>query len=439
MNRLAAWIVDAAALAPHATALIADGEVLSFSVLAERSRHECGTPQVTAAAKALALCAYARSFQGVPFLPLDPALPQQRRDALLEQSKAWLDVCFAEVAPVELIIATSGSSGEHKWVMLSGENLAASVAASYARLALQQGDVWLDCLPLHHIGGMSILYRCAVARATVLLHEGFDARRVWDDLVDYRVTHISLVPAMLARLLDLAHGAPPPDTLKYALVGGGALSGVLALRARAAGWPLCVSYGMSETASQLATLSPLPENWTPGCVGTPLPGFEVRIAAPDEAGVGVIQVRGAAVMAGYAHPSHEYGSGLQDGWLTTGDLGRLDGSGQLYVLGRRDDMLVSGGVNVHPSEVEALLLRFPGVRDVALTALPDEAWGDRLVALVVGDAELEPLAVWCRENMASALRPRIMRRVAALPRNALGKLERIKLKHMAQELMDDAA
>ena len=428
MNQLAAWITSAVALTPQATALIACGEALSFSALAERS-----TAAASTAVNTPALRAYAYSFQGVPFFPLDPTLPQPRRDALLEQSRAWLGACSAKVAPVELLIATSGSSGEPKCVMLSGENLAASVAASHTRLPLQQGDVWLDCLPLYHIGGMSILYRCAAARATVLLHEGFDARRVWDDLIRYRVTHISLAPAMLARLLDLAHGAQPPDTLKYALVGGGALSGTLA--ARAAGWPLCVSYGMSETASQLATLSPLPEDWTPGCVGTPLPGFEVRIAAQDATGVGVIQARGAAVMMGYAHPARECGSGLQDGWLTTGDLGRLDGSGQLYVLGRRDDMLVSGGVNVHPVEVEAMLLRCPGVRDVALTALPDETWGDRLVALVVGDAELECLAAWCHDNMASALRPRIMLNVAALPRNALGKLERMKLKHMAQELI----
>ena len=375
-------------------------------------------------AATLAFSAYTCSFQGVPFAPRNPALPQQ--------NGMW-------PSSVELIIATSGSSGEPKNVMLSGENMAASVAASQQRLPLRQGDVWLDCLPLYHIGGMSILYRCAAARATVLLHEGFEAQRVWHDIKAHRVTHISLVPAMLARLLDLAHGAPPPDTLKYALVGGGALSGALKARARASGWPLCASYGMSETASQLATLFPLPEDWTPGCVGTPLPGFEVRIANADASGVGVIQVRGAAVMAGYANPLHTFGDGLEDGWLSSGDLGRFDAAGQLYVLGRRDDMLVSGGVNVPPGEVEALLLRFPGVRDAALTALPDMVWGDRLVALVVGDAELEDLAAWCRENFASAWRPRVMRRVATLPRTAMGKLERGKLKSMAQKLMDDVA
>lgn len=416
MNRLATWIVDAAALAPQATALISGGAALSFAALAERSL--AVPPGAAASAEKLAFAAYACAFHGVPFTPANP---------LLAPSAAGFP------APVELVVATSGSSGEPKGVMLSGANLAAAVAASNERLPLREGDVWLDCLPLYHIGGMAILHRCAAARATVLLHEGFDAQRVWDDLAGYGVTHISLVPAMLARLLDLTHGAPPPDGLKYALVGGGALSGELAARARRAGWPVCVSYGMSETASQLATLFPLPEDWTPGSVGKPLSGFEVRIAAPDQQGNGAIQVRGAAVMAGYANPAGVLGNGLEDGWFGSGDWGRLDREGGLHVLGRRDDILVSGGVNLHPALIEAALLRFPGLRDVAVTGIADAVWGERLVALVVGEADLKRLDAWSREHLPSAQRPRQWRRVAELPRNALGKLERVKLKEMLRE------
>ncbi len=382
----------------------------------------------------LAFSAYRAAYRSQPFFPANPAVSAPNFQAWLEQAANSRD----EWA-VELIIATSGSEGEPKGVMLSGANLAAAVAASGERLPLHEGDVWLDCLPLYHIGGMAILYRCAAARATVLLHEGFDARRVWDDLARYAVTHISLVPAMLARLLDITHGAPPPETLKYALIGGAALSGEIAVRARLAGWPLCVTYGMSETASQLASLFPLPEDWTSGCVGTPLAGFEVRIAAPDENGNGAIQVRGDAVMAGYINPALIPGDGLADGWFSSGDLGRLDRDGTLYVVGRRDDMLVSGGVNLHPATVEAALLRFPGVRDVAVTALADEVWGDRLMALVVGKVDLEQLEGWCREHLAGAMRPRLLRAVAELPRNALGKLERAKLKNMARELEHDVA
>lgn len=379
----------------------------------------------------LAYSAYSSSYAGLPFLPLNPALPPDRREALLARIGAGVP------GSIELLIATSGSSGDPKCVMLSGANLAASVAASRHVLPLREGDVWLACMPLYHIGGMAILHRCAAARATVLLHEGFDASLVWEDIGGRGVTHISLVPAMLARLLDITHGAPPPDTLKYALVGGGALSAPLAARARDAGWPLCATYGMSETGSQLATQFPLPVDWEPGCVGKPLTGFEVRIAEQDNAGFGTIEVRGPAVMAGYANPEMRLGAGLADGWFASGDRGRIGKDGVLTVLGRRDDMLVSGGINISPAAIENRLLDFPGLRDAAVTGVPDEIWGERLVALVVGDIDLAQLDGWCRANLASAERPRVLELVDALPRSALGKLERPKLRKMAQELVND--
>lgn len=415
--------------------------MFSYGALAQRCQQSVADrpaaagimPLSGATALELALSAHACSFAAVPFLPLNPALPPSRRAALLTQ------VSGNAPASLELAIATSGGSGEPKCVMLSGANLAASVAASQHALPLREGDVWLACLPLYHIGGMAILYRGAAARATVLLHEGFDARRVWEDLGRHGVSHVSLVPAMLARLLDITHGAPPPDTLKYVLTGGGALSAALAARARAAGWPLAVTYGMSETASQLATLFPLPRDWVPGCVGKPLPGFEVRIAGQDGNGCGAIEVRGAAVMAGYANPEMRLGAGLAGGWFASGDRGYLGEDGELHVLGRRDDMLVSGGVNVAPAEIEERLRDFPGIRDVALTGVPDETWGERLVALVVGDVDLARLEEWCRAHLASAARPRVLGNVAGLPRNALGKLERAKLRKMAQEWVSDGA
>jgi O-succinylbenzoic acid--CoA ligase len=439
LNQLAAWISHAAAVASQVPALVFAEETLTYSNLLIRSRQIAGShgadDRVMAVAGEspleLVLAAYAASFACRPFLPLNPSLAPSRHEALLARIGAGVP------GAIELLIATSGSSGDPKCVMLSGANLAASVAASRHVLPLREGDVWLACLPLYHIGGMAILHRCAAARAAVLLHEGFDAERVWLDIATRGVTHISLVPAMLARLLDITHGAPPPDTLKYVLVGGGALSAQLAARARDAGWPLCVTYGMSETGSQLATLYPVSDNWEPGCVGKPLPGFEVRIAGHDSAGVGTVEVRGPAVMAGYANPEMRLGMGLADGWFASGDRGRIGEDGALTVLGRRDDMLVSGGVNISPAAIENRLLDFPGLRDAAVTGVPDEIWGERLVALVVGDVNLTQLDGWCRANLANAERPRVLERVAALPRSELGKLERPKLRKMAQELVND--
>ncbi|MBI3140524.1 MAG: AMP-binding protein, partial [Rhodocyclales bacterium] len=322
--------------------------------------------------------------------------------------------------------ATSGSEGAPKAVMLSSANLAAAAQASNERLPLAPGDLWLDCLPLHHIGGLSILHRCACAGAAVLLHEGFDAAAVWRDLRARAVTHISLVPAMLARLLDADEG-PPPPSLRCALIGGAALARPLFERAVAVGWPLCPTYGMSECAAQMATLlRPAAGAWREGLVGAPLAGFDVAIG-----GDGRIRLRGPQVMRGYLNPELRPGLGLEEGWFVTSDLGALDGEGRLTVLGRADDVFVTGGVNVHPLEVESCLAACPGVTDVAVTALPDPVWGDLLVALIVGSCTPERVREWGRERLAPAQRPRRVLAVARLPRNAMGKLERAALRALA--------
>jgi O-succinylbenzoic acid--CoA ligase len=311
--------------------------------------------------------------------------------------------------------------------MLTHANLDAAAAASNERLPLRAGDIWLDCLPLHHIGGLSILYRCLRAGATVLLHEGFDAAAVWTDLHQHPVTPHSLVPALLARLLDAAGDVPPPASLRYVLVGGAALSAPLFARAQAAGWRICPTWGMSECAAQAATL-PDPGDWQEGEVGTLLPGFEMRIDADRR-----IHLRGPQVMAGYLNPERRRGLGLNDGWLVTADLGHLGADGQLTILGRADDIFVSGGVNVHPLEVESRLAGCPGVADVAVTALADPVWGDALVALIVGSADTDAVRDWSRQHLASAQRPRRIVRVERLPRNAMGKIERAALRAMAGE------
>ena len=356
----------------------------------------------------LARHAFACSLENRPFWPVDR-----------NRSIRWT----AELPPgVALVISTSGSEGEPRGVMLSNANLDAAAAASNRHLPLEAGDLWLDCLPLHHIGGLSILWRCARAGAAVLLHDGFAAEAVAADLHRYPVTHLSLVPAMLARLLET--GAAPPDSLCHVLIGGAALSQPLYEKATAAGWPLNPSYGMSETAAQVATHTPADSPWHEGLVGRALGNSEFALATD-----GRIRIRGPQVMAGYLD-----GSGIDgDGWLTTGDLGKIDPEGRLTVTGRADDMLISGGRNVHPLEVESCLAACPGVRDVAVTGLPDPVWGDLIVALMVGEATQASLRDWCRTRLPGAAQPRRIVHLAGLPRNAAGKLERSVLRRLARE------
>ncbi len=472
MNTLAAWLAAGARSTPQRAALLTQQGRWSYAELNETAWRGAAwlrasgllagtaTPIAAFAGDAceLTLAAVACSVAGCGLLPLDPqnadarwpalaamgglhlrrlpALPAQFPAAEAEAT-ATTATDAAPLPAVALVIATSGSEGAPKAVMLTPGNLDAAARAANERLPLAAGDLWLGCLPLHHIGGMSILHRCLRAGATLLQHEGFDAATVWRDLHAHPVTHISLVPAMLARLLDHAESAGggehvPPPTLRYAMIGGAALSRPLFERARAAGWPLCPSWGMSESAAQAATLAAPGADWREGDVGTPLPGFECRIG-DGEGSSGRVHLRGPQVMAGYLNPELRPGDGLLDGWLPTADLGRIDAAGRLTVLGRADDVFVSGGVNVHPLEVESCLAACPGVADVAVTALPDPVWGDALVALVVGSAEAETVREWGRQRLLSAQRPRRVLRVARLPRNAMGKIERAALRALARE------
>jgi O-succinylbenzoic acid--CoA ligase len=258
------------------------------------------------------------------------------------------------------------------------------------------------------------------AGAGMLLHQGFDAEKIWIDINNNQVSHISLVPAMLAQLLEVSNNASPPDRLRVALIGGGRLSPELAARAHASNWPLCVTYGMSETCSQCVTDCSDQAGLSPGNIGLPLEGFELALSRQ-----GRIKVRGPAVMQGYLNSNLSPGHGLQqDGWFETGDLGEIDRLGHLRVLGRVDDILITGGNSIHPIELESMIARCPGVDDVAISSRSDKVWGDILVALYTGEVSLDSLDAWCRTNLSSYQRPREFVLVSELPRNSIGKLDR---------------
>jgi O-succinylbenzoic acid--CoA ligase len=332
---------------------------------------------------------------------------------------------------IQLIVATSGSSGEPKGVMLSTAAITASAEAVNASLNLLENDCWLNCLPLYHIAGLSIIYRCHYARASMVLHEHFHAEQVWKDLVNYCVTHISLVPVMLSRLLDVSHDASPPASLRVALIGGAALSASLARRAHNAGWPIVISYGMTETGSLCAYDDSPDAGMEGGRVGRPLNGFKISVVN----GEGNISIRGPALMSGYANPGLLPGFGLIDDSFTTGDVGRFDKQGMLHVIGRSDDALVSAGRTIHPREVEEQMEKYPGIGRVAITALPDPTWGDKLVAVFeAGDFDAAGIEGWAREQLVSAIRPRIFVELDKLPVNQMGKLDRTKLRETILQL-----
>jgi len=381
---------------------MADGRAWTFAELAADAAAGLpspdGTPHATSGnALELALAAYRCSAAGRPFLPLPP---ERAAPAL------------AGIPPqTALLISTSGSEGQPRVVALGVAQLDAAAAGANAALDLQAGDLWLNCLPLYHIGGQSILWRCARAAATLSLHDGFERDAVIADLHAGDVTHISLVPAMLAQLLDAA--CPPPPSLRVALVGGAALSPALHTRALAAGWPLWPSYGMTETAAMIACCAP-GEPWQAGDVGNLLPGHTARVDADGRL--------------------HLHGPQMPDNhWLRTGDLGAIAADGRLRILGRADDMLISAGRNVHPATVEACLAGLPGLREIAVCGRPDPVWGDRIVAVVVGEISDESLIAHARAYLPAAAIPRSVLRMDFLPRTVAGKPDRRAIRQWVNE------
>ncbi len=328
-------------------------------------------------------------------------------------------------------IYTSGTSGRPKAALLTHGNLLASAVGSAFQLGVRAEDRWLAALPLFHVGGLSILVRSALAGTTAVVHERFDEAAVSRALREERVTLASLVPAMLRRLLDHDEGLPPyPPSVRAVLIGGAGAPPELLARAEKRGLPVAPTYGLTEAASQVTTLVPGGARRWPGSSGQPLLGVSIaidaggRAAATDE--VGEILVAGPTVSPGYLNRPPEPRPG---GWLRTGDLGALDADGRLRVADRRDDLVVSGGENVYPAEVEAALAAHHAVAECAVVGLADERWGQAVAAAVVTSSG-EPLDVagleaFLRERLAGYKLPRRFELwEGPLPRTASGKLLR---------------
>lgn len=338
----------------------------------------------------------------------------------------------------QLLVPTSGTKGPVRAAMISCSNLVASAMATAEALELGPSLRWLCCLPLTHVAGVMILMRAAAAGGAVCLHQRFDVANAREAIESGAVTHMSLVPAMLHRLVE---AGTTPGSLQTVLIGGAPVSGHLANRAMAEGWPLALAYGLTETTAHIALGNRLPGNFSM----TVQPGTRADILDQDDRvtdDAGWIRISGPTVMLGYANPSLTPGQGIDgSGGIRTNDLGRIDSSGQLRVIGRGDDVLISGGINVHPGQVEDLLAACPGVNEVAVTGIPDAVWGARIVALYGGDAEEDSVTSWARDNLSAELRPRIIARVASLPRTPLGKIERRSLGELIQQIRrpDDPA
>jgi O-succinylbenzoic acid--CoA ligase len=316
---------------------------------------------------------------------------------------------------------TSGTTGRSRCAVLPRRALLASAVATSALLDELPLDRWLACMPLFHIGGLSILLRAVVSGAPVVLLGTFDAAAVARANERFKPTLASFVPTMLSRLLD--DGAAP-GALRACLIGGAAAPRNLLVRAVAAGWPVLATYGLTEAASQVATartFAPADD----GVVGPPVPGATITIARPDADGVGEVVVDAATLMLGYLDP-HTARLEIMHAPLHTGDLGRLNVDGALQLFARRSDLIITGGENVYPAEVELALAGCGAVAEAAVVGLPDNEWGQIVAAAIVlaPGATLADVGAFASAALAPHRRPRRLVAVTSLPRNSLGKLDR---------------
>lgn len=335
------------------------------------------------------------------------------------------------------IMYTSGTTGFPKGVRQTAGNHLSSAIASALNMGLQDGDVWLCAMPLFHISGFSILSRSLIYGMTVRLQTKFDAEASAEEIADGGVTRMSAVAAQLVRVLDIleSRNQRASDSFQQILAGGGPVPSPYIRRAEALGIQILQTYGMTETSSQTATLSAEDALRKSGSSGKPLFFNRIRIDGAEKPGdEGEILISGPHVTPGYIGRFSDSPAQV-DGWLHTGDIGRLDDEGFLYVLDRRSDLIISGGENIYPAEIEQVLAGHPSVAEVGVAGVEDKRWGQVPAAFVVArDAvPAEDLEVFCRERLAPYKVPKHYQFVSELPRNASNKLLRRELKTMLEQ------
>lgn len=341
------------------------------------------------------------------------------------------------------IVPTSGTTGQPKGAVLGVSNFFYSALGATMRLGHMPRDRWLCVLPLWHVGGLALLTRAVLQGAPVVLQSRFEPAALMHALEREAVSLVSLVPTMLHRLLAYRAGNWPAS-LRLILLGGAAASPGLLADCREAGLPVALTWGMTETTSQVATRLPTALPCKPGSVGKPLLFNSLRVvkiahhATPTATGeTGEILISGPVVMRGYHGDARATADALHAGELRSGDLGYLDEDGDLFVVQRRSDLIISGGENVYPAEIERVLCEHPVVQDAAVTGLEDAEWGQRVAAVVQaapgGHMTLDTLQAFCRTRLAAYKLPRELRLVAALPRTATGKLRRAALAQLFGE------
>ncbi len=477
------WLAARAAATPRREALVSGDGRLTFAQLNDLVACECARWQaagikrgehvalVMHSRQATVLRLFASLRYGTVLVPLGARSTAAERAAQLEQAACdWLlpetdndplwrlapdgqrnavdlsgeftpgqiaqqrDGHFQPDAPLA-IVHTSGTTGQPKGAILSVNNFFYSALGATMRLGHLPQDRWLCVMPLWHVGGLALLTRALLQGAPVALQPEFDSDAILHALEHEAISLVSLVPTMLHRLLERKPGNWP-GRLRLILLGGAAASPDLLRRSAEINLPVAPTWGLTETTSQVATMLPAVAQDKPGSVGKPLIFNRLRVVnesndtlQPNQ--MGELLVSGPTIMPGYWCDDQETARALHGGELHTGDLGYLDEDGDLFIVQRRSDLIISGGENVYPAEVERVLCSHVAVQDAAVLGIADAEWGQRVAAVVQlqsgENTSREALQAYCRTRLAGYKLPREIHFVPMLPRTASGKVRRSAL------------
>lgn len=333
---------------------------------------------------------------------------------------------FFNLDDIASIMFTSGTTGPQKAVPQTFRNHYASAIGCKDSLGYNHDTNWLSVLPIYHISGLSVILRAVIEGFTVRIVDKFNAEQILTIIKNERITHISLVPQTLNWLMH--QGLHEPYDLQKILLGGAKLSATMIETALQYNLPIYNSFGMTETCSQFLTATPEMLHARPDTVGMPSANVDVKIKNPNKEGHGELMIKGANVMNGYLYPS-DLTDTFENGYFNTGDIAEIDHEGYVMIYDRRKDLIISGGENIYPYQIETVAKQFPGISDAVCVGHPDDTWGQvpKLYFISENDISKAQLIAYLSQHLAKYKVPKHFEKVDTLPYTSTGKLQRNKL------------